>query len=95
MTLDQLTENVDRLRCDLSATWQALGALQTVLTPAQHQQVLQAMAVASAKKQELYDAPQATPEAQATVQRYGRLMQESEQRVYELLQGAYAQFQPR
>ena len=94
MNLEQLTETVDRLRCDLSATWQVLGAMQTILTPEQRQNVLTALAVASAKKQALYDAPQATPEAQARVQHYGQLMQASETRLYEMLQGAAVQFQP-
>ena len=94
MNTEELTQKIDRLRCDLSAVLQAVACMQAVLPPEQQQQVLTAMAKASAMKQELYDAPQATPEAQAAVRQAGAQMQASEERVYEMLHGASQLFQP-
>lgn len=95
MKIEEITDRLDRLRCDMSATWTALAAMQTVLTPEQRQQVLEAMAKASAQKQAMYDAPLPTPEAQAVLSRYREMMQASEGRVYEMLQGGSKQFQTR
>ena len=87
--IQELREITDRLRCDLSATWLALAATQTVLTPEQRQAVLTEFSRQSAQKQELYDAPRSSPEAQARVQYYLAQMQASEERVYEVLQGTF------
>lgn len=88
----EINERLDNLRCDLAATWLAIGAMQTVLSAEQNQCVLEAMAKASAQKQALYDVPQPTPEAQEQMQRYRVLMQQAEQRLYQLLQNAPQQF---
>jgi paraquat-inducible protein B len=94
LTNMELTEKLDRLRLDLAATWNALAAMQTVLTPAQRQQVLESMALASAKKQEMYDAPQATPEATAKLQSYRQQAQAAEDRLHQMLSGAPAWLTP-
>lgn len=85
MNIEQLTETVDRLRADLSATWIALGALQSALTPEQQQQVLREFARVSAAKSAIYDAPLPTPEAQAQLSRMRGLAQQAEERVFGLL----------
>ena len=92
--ISTIIDRLDKLRYDLAASWQAIGALQTVLTPQQRKDVLAAMAVASAKKQALYDAPLPTPEAQAQLEKHRGLMQAAEQRLYQLLQHAPVEFQP-
>lgn len=89
--IQELREITDRLRADLSATWLALAAMQSVLTPEQQQTVKAAMATGSAKKQALYDAPRSTPQAQAIVEHYRQQMQAAEERLYEVLQGAWLQ----
>lgn len=94
MNMEELTKKVDQLRYDLSAVLQAVACIQAVLPTEQQQQVLTAMEKASALKQELYDAPQATPEAQAKVRLAGAAMQASEERVYEMLHGASQLFRP-
>lgn len=89
ISIKDLAEKLDRLRADLAATNQALAAATTVLTPAQHRAMLEAMAAASAQKQQLYErAP--TPAAKAAI----RLFQEAEARLYQHLQAAPQAFGP-
>jgi hypothetical protein len=82
----QLTETVDRLRCDLSATCMALVAIQNALTPEQRVLVLQNLAKASAQRQVLFDAPLPTPAAQEKLSRLRALSQAAEERIYQMLQ---------
>lgn len=84
-SIKDLAEKLDRLRADLAATNLALAATTTALTQEQRQDVLQALARASAKKQAFFDQlPMSEEEARSAV----RLFQEAEGRVYQLLQGA-------
>jgi hypothetical protein len=89
-----IMDRLENLRCDLAATWLAIGAMQTVLTAQQQKDVLAAMSVASAKKQVLYDAPLPTPEARMQLEKHRANMQAAEQRLYQLLQHAPVEFQP-
>ena len=94
MNTDELTDSMDRMRCDLSATWLAIAAMQTVLTPAQRESVLTAMAKASAQKQAMYDAPQPNAEMQVKLAQAKVQMQQAEDRVFALLQAAPNVFGP-
>jgi NADP-dependent 3-hydroxy acid dehydrogenase YdfG len=89
ISMKDLAEKLDRLRADLAATNLALAATTTVLTQAQRQDVLQALARASAKKQAFVDQlPISEEAARSAIQ----LFQEAEGRVHQLLQGAPEQF---
>lgn len=88
-SIKQLTERVDRLRADLAATNLALAATATVLTPEQRQQVLQAIAKASAQRQATYEQ---IPIAEEKLRSAVQLFQEAEGRIYGYLQGAPEQF---
>ena len=89
MEINEIAEKLDRLRADLSATNTALAAISTVLTLPQRQQVLQALATASAKRQDLYEQ---LPIAAEKQQRSVRLFQEAEARVHQMLQNATTEF---
>jgi len=89
MEISEIAEKLDRLRADLSATNTALAAISTVLTPQQRQQVLQALATSSAKRQEIYEQ---LPIAAEKNKRSVRLFQEAEARVHRLLQNAEHEF---
>ncbi|MBS3998228.1 MAG: hypothetical protein KGZ67_13025 [Hydrogenophaga sp.] len=81
--MQRLRESMDRLRCDLSATNQALCAMAAAMPPEQLQDVLTKMAKASAAKQATFEQIP-TPTMRAAVKQ----MLESEDRLYQLLQGA-------
>lgn len=89
ISISDLAEKLDRLRADLSATNAALAAISTVLTQQQRQQVLQALATVSAKRQDLYEQ---LPIAAEKQQRSVRMFQEAEAQVHQLLQNAPSVF---
>ena len=81
--MQQLTERMDRLRHDLSATTSALAAIAANMPPEQLQRVLTTMARESSEKQKLFEQT-ATPAALQAA----RQAQEAEERVYLRLQKA-------
>ncbi len=85
----ELSEKIDRLRADLSATNLALSATMTVLTQEQHQEVLRAIAQASVKKQAFVEQ---IPISEAKLREAGQQLRQAEDRIYKLLQGAPGQF---
>ena len=85
--IQRLTEKLDRLRCDLSATNQALGAMAAAMPPEQLQDVLTKMAKASAAKQATFEQIP-MPAMRAALQQ----MLEAEERLYQMLQGASKAF---
>lgn len=89
ITIQELAEKLDRLRADLSATNLALAATTTVLTKEQRQDLLRSFAQASAQKQSFFDQ---LPMQEAEARAAGRLFQQAEDRVYQLLQAAPEQF---
>lgn len=89
MEISEIAEKLDRLRADLSATNTALAAISTVLTPQQRQQVLQALATSSAKRQDLYEQ---LPIAAEKQRRSVQLFQDAEARVHQMLQRAPSEF---
>lgn len=78
-----LSEKLDRLRCDLSASNQALCAMAAAMPPEQLQDVLTKMAMASARKQATFEQIP-VPAMKAALQQ----LLEAEDRVYQALQGA-------
>ena len=89
ISIKELAEKLDRLRADLAATNQALAATMTVLAPKQQQDVLTALANASAQKQAFYEK---LPISEEGIRVATQLMQEAEERVYRLLQSAPERF---
>lgn len=85
----ELSEKIDRLRADLAATNIALAATVTVLTPEQHQEVLQAMAQASVKKQAFFEK---IPISEAKIREAEQLFRQAEDRIYQFLQAAPGHF---
>lgn len=81
--IQRLTEKLDRQRADLAATNLALVSIASALTPEQLQHVMATMAKASADKQATFEQIP-TPGMQAAT----KLFQESEQKMFALLQGA-------
>lgn len=92
ISIKKLAEKLDRLRADLSATNQALAATMTVPTPEQRQDVLTALANASAQKQAFYEK---LPISEEGMRVATRLMQAAEERVYQMLQSALGLFSGR
>jgi hypothetical protein len=83
----RLTEKLDRQRADLAATNLALASIASALTPEQMKHVLTTMAKASAEKQATFEQIP-SPAMQSATQ----LFQESEQRMFALLQGAASRY---
>ena len=88
--IQRLTEKLDRQRADLAATNLALTAIAAALTPEQLQHVLATMAKASAEKQATFEQIP-IPAMQAAT----KLFQESEQRMFLMLQGAASRYSKR
>ena len=86
--ITKIYEKLDRLRSDLSATWLALMATHSVLTPQQQQQVLAEFAALSAQKQQMLEGSAKDPGQAKSFEQVQAKFQASEQHVYALLQGA-------
>jgi hypothetical protein len=82
-----ITETLDRLRSDLSATNLALSAMAAAMPPEQLKDVLTKMAKASALKEATYEQTP-VPAMKAVLKQH----LEAEDRLYQALQGASKKF---